>query len=119
MIHITLGTMPTLLRGIVRSALQSQQDFAVNDAAHPGPSMPASAEQCDILLVCARQGPAARITFQHLLRANPVTIVLLEPDGDHAAVLRLDRDDCALDAPGDLFRVIRAAAAQRPSGQMH
>lgn len=112
MIHITLGTMPSLLRGIVRSALQSQQDFAVSDAAAD------PADACDVLLVCPRQGSAARQSFQNLLEPDPAAIVMLEPDGDHAAILRIGRDECELEAPGDLFRVIRAAV-RRSNGPLH
>lgn len=115
MIHITLGTMPTLLRGIVRSALQSQQDFAVNDAS---PVVLGATERCDVLLLCAQQGGAARQSFQNLLEPDPAAVVMLEPDGDHAAILRIGRDECALEAPDDLFRVIRSAV-RRSTGPVH
>lgn len=114
MIHITLGTMPTLLRGIVRSALQSQHDFAVSDAAPPAFD---STERCDVLLLCAQQG-AARQSFQNLLEPDPAAVVMLEPDGDHAAILRIGRDECELEEPDDLFQVIRSAV-QRSAGPLH
>lgn len=105
MIRISLGSMPSLLREIVASALATQSDFEI-DEQHD--------QNFDVLLVCTGGGEEARLALATMLRNMPPAIVALDPNGEQASILRLECHHEDLSAPGDLCGVVRqAATAQR------
>ena len=106
MIRITLGTMPSLVREIIASALATQEVFEVtmHESAleHAG---------FDVLLLCSgTSGNGAHVALGDLLRQNPPAIVALDANGEQAAVLRVECRKELLSAPGDLCGIVRQAA---------
>jgi hypothetical protein len=87
-IRISLGSMPSLLREIVASALATQSDFEI-DEQHD--------QNFDVLVVCTGGGEEAHLA--------------LDPNGEQASILRLECRHEELSAPGDLCGVVRQAAS--------
>jgi hypothetical protein len=100
-IRISLGSMPSLLREIVASALATQSDFEIGEQHD---------QNFDVLLVCTGGGEEARLALAAMLRDVPPAIVALDPNGEQASILRLDCRHEDLSAPGDLCGVVRQAA---------
>ena len=105
MIRISLGTMPSLLREIVASALATQSDFEI-EQNRDGETDDSS----DVLLVCSGDDDDARVALGTMLRRYPPAIVALDPSGEQAAILRLECHKELLAIPGDLCGVVRQAA---------
>lgn len=111
MIRIALGIMPSLLRSIVGSALESEEGFAVM----PVSSLPrgdASAE-IDVIVICGDRGPAGGIPLSLLTAANAPAIVAIEATGDEAAIIRVTTERSTIGAAADLCDAVRRAAQHR------
>ena len=109
MIRISLGSMPSLLREIVASALSVQTDFAL-EAARPGED---GTPDCDVLVLCPQASDNLRIALDEAARPISPVIVALDPDGELAAILDIATNRQMLSTPGDLSGVIRRAAEAR------
>ena len=109
MIRISLGSMPSLLREIVASALSLQTDFAL-ETAGPGD---ACTSDCDVLVLCPAASDNLRIAIDETARPTSPVIVSLDPDGELAAILDIAASRQTLSTPGDLSGVIRRAIEAR------
>lgn len=110
-IRIALGIMPPLLRSIVGSALESQEDFAVMPASlivQPG----ASAE-VDVIMVCADREPPDSVPVSLLVGSKPPAIVAIESAGGGAAIIRVTAEHSPIGAASDLCDAVRSAALRR------
>jgi hypothetical protein len=97
--------MPSLLREIVASALATQSDFEIDANGEGQPD-----RGFDVLLLCSGGGEGSHMSLGELLRHNPPAIIALDPNGEQAAILRLECHEELLAAPGDLCGVVRQAA---------
>jgi len=110
-IRIALGIMPPLLRSIVGSALESQEDFAVVPASQiVRPGTPA---EVDVIMVCADRDPPDCVPVSLLVGRKPPTIVAIESAGDGAAIIRVTAERSPIGAASDLCEAVRSAAHRR------
>lgn len=109
MIRIAIGAMPSLLRSIVRSALETRRDMAVVAASEPcGPRGGA-----EVLIVCSDREPDECIAVRHLIAAGAPTIVAIDTAGVRATILRVTVESMPIGAAADLCEAVRLAAGSR------
>jgi len=110
-IRIEIGNMPSLLGSIVRSALETQEDFVIVDT-----SKAAAAEAfdaVDVVIVAGDRDKLGSIPIAALLREDPPSLVAIAADGNSAAIFRVSAEDSRIDAASDLLSVVRRAAFGR------
>src|SRR5687768_3420169 len=81
-IRIEIGAMPSLLRSIVSSALETEGDMAVMAPAaiEGGRAGPWSGE-ADVLIVCSDREPDDRIALRQLVGTDSPAIVAIDSEG--------------------------------------
>ena len=107
MILVEIDNMPSLLRSIVRSALESQGDFDIVDTAGEAPAT------VDVVIVSADREKLGHISLAALVGADSPRVVTLSADGHSASILRLTAENSRIDATSDLSNVVRQAALER------
>lgn len=114
MIRIEIGAMPSLLRSIVSSALETEGDMAVMAAAaiEGGRAGPRSGE-ADVLIVCSDREPDDRIALRQLVGTDSPAIVAIDSEGRSATILRVTAETTPIGAASDLCEAVRLAARQR------
>ncbi len=111
MILVEIDNMPSLLRSIVRSALESQGDL---DVVYKSADELADApEMVDVVIVSADREKLGRIPLATLVGENSPRVVTLSADGHSASILRLTAENSRIDATSDLSNVVRQAALGR------
>jgi len=106
-ILVEIDNMPSLLRSIVRSALESQGDFDIVDPAGGTPAT------VDVVIVSADREKLGHISLAALVGADSPRVVTLSADGHSASILRLTAENSRIDATSDLSNVVRQAALER------
>lgn len=111
MIRVTIGSMPALLRSIVRSALETQGDFAVMET----PSEPRSEDldATDVLLLCADRADREVLSIPVLIGTDTPAVVAVSSEGNSAFTIRTTTEDSRIGAASDLCDVVRRAASDR------
>lgn len=110
-IRIALGIMPPLLRSIVGSALESQEDFAVMPASQIAATN--GTADVDVVMVCADRDPPDSVPVSLVLGSKPPAIVAIESAGTGAAIIRVTTEHRAIGAASDLCDAVRSAALRR------
>lgn len=111
MILVEIENMPSLLRSIVRAALESQGDFDVVDAR--ADELPQAREMVDVVIVSADREKLGRISLAALVGEDSPRVVTLSADGHSASILRLTAENSRIEATSDLSNVVRQAALER------
>lgn len=114
MIRIEIGAMPSLLRSIVSSALETEGDMAVMASAageHSGDGRRSNA--ADVLIVCSDREPDDRLAVRRLARADSPAIVAIDSEGTRATILRVTAESAPIGAAADLCAAVRQAAGHR------
>ena len=113
MIRIEIGAMPSLLRSIVSSALETEGDMAVMPAATEGSNAGPAAAEADVLIVCCDREPDGRIAVRQLTRSDAPAIVAIDSEGTSAKILRVTAESTPIGAASDLCAAVRLAACRR------
>ena len=111
MILVEIDNMPSLLRSIVRSALESQGDFDIVDA--PADEAGEAPARVDVVIVSADRAKLGHISLAALVGADSPRVVTLSADGHSASILRLTAENSRIEATSDLSKVVRQAALER------
>jgi hypothetical protein len=110
-IRVEIGTMPALLRSIVSSALETQEDFAV--MPNSATDLPRDEHGADVLIVCSDRAPFDCIPIGTLTGRNSAAIVAIDSEGASATILRIISENSRIEAASDLCDAVRRAAYQR------
>ena len=113
MIRIEIGAMPSLLRSIVSSAIETERDLVVMQPAIEGRTAGPAAGDADVLIVCSDREPDDCIPFRQLATAGSPAIVAIDSAGVSATILRVTVERTAIAAAADLCYTIRLAARNR------
>lgn len=108
MIRIEIGAMPSLLRSIVTSALETEGDLAV--VAPAGPDGLRGVGEADVLIVCRDRQPDDCIPVRRLARSEAPAIVAIDSEGLSATILRVTAERTPIAAAADLRAAVRSAA---------
>lgn len=111
MIRIEIGNMPSLLGSIVRSALETQEDFVIVESSKAGSGE--GFETVDVVIVAGDRGKMGSIPIAALVREDPPSFVAIAADGNSASIYRVSAEDSRIDAASDLLSVVRRAATGR------
>lgn len=106
-IRVEIGTMPALLRSIVGSALETQEDFAVMSNA--ATDLRKDEGGADVLIVCSDREPFDCIPIGALTGRNPAAIVAIDSEGASAKILRIISENSRIEAASDLCDAVRRA----------
>jgi hypothetical protein len=108
-IRIEIGAMPPLLRSIVSSALETEEDFAV--------MIPLAAsrrdDEADVLVVCSDREPDDCLPVGRLAGRGSPAIVAIDSEGGSATILRVVAESASITAASDLCEAVRRAALAR------
>jgi hypothetical protein len=110
-IRIEIGNMPSLLGSIVRSALETQEDFVIVDTSKMGTGE--AFETIDVVIVAGDRGKMGSVPIAALVREDPPSFVAIAADGNSASIFRVTAEDSRIDAASDLLSVVRRAAMGR------
>jgi hypothetical protein len=110
-IRVEIGTMPALLRSIVRSALETEDDFDV--LAAPRATLSSDFGQADVVVVCRDREPFECIPVPLLADRRGPAIVAIDSDGDAAAILSVIAESCPVADASGLCGMVRHAALAR------
>lgn len=111
MIRIEIGNMPSLLGSIVRSALETQEDFVIVDTLKAGAGE--ALDTVDVVIVAGDRGKLGSIPIAALVREEPPSFVAIAADGNSASIFRVTTEESRIDAASDLLSVVRRAALGR------
>lgn len=111
MIRVTIGSMPALLGSIVRSALETQEDFAVMMTSSE--ARPDDLNATDVLLMCADCDDCEVLSIPVLIGHDTPAVVALSSEGDSAVTIRTTTEDSRIGAASDLCEIVRRAAPDR------
>jgi hypothetical protein len=109
-ICVEIGTMPALLRSIVGSALETQEDLTVMPESSVGSAK--EERSADVLIVCSDREPFNCIPFDALTGRNSPAIVAIDSKGVSATILRINSENNRIGAVSDLCEAVRRAACQ-------
>lgn len=113
MIRIEIGAMPPLLRSIVSSALETNEDLVVMAPPAREAGGDIAGEEADVLLVCSDRAPQDCIPVRRLAGAEPSAIVAIDSAGASATIVWVAAESTPIAAAADLRAAVRRAAQQR------
>ena len=111
MIRIKIGIMPSLLRSIMRSALESQEDFVIVEAS--ASETDEAFDTVDVVILSGHHQKLGHLPIAALVRKDSPRVVTISADGHSASALRITAENSRIDATSDLTNVVRRAALER------
>ena len=110
MIRIEIGQMPPLLRSIVRSALESQEDFAIVEVPQ---TEIGDADNADVIIVSGDPERLGRVPMVPFIAEDSPGLIAIAADGHSAAIVRVTAENSRVEAASDLSNLVRRAVRER------